>query len=379
MSYDATEFVARAKKIYGDKYDYSKIEYENATNPVVIVCSIHGEFSKAPYRHLRGSGCPKCTKIEAEKKRQQTMLERYGATTFAGSQEAKELHVAGGGPWAKEARAKAADTCVERFGAKTWAESDIGVVTARANTSNPEVRQKMSERAKSKAAREHYAQTTQKHYGAKHWTQSDVGREKLHELFSTDEERKARSDRMKSSEVQGKIQATSIERYGTPYYWQSPEARARLKKLLSQAEVQQKIIATKKRRGTLNSSKAEKVAYATLVDKFGKDDVEVQYKTDPRYPYACDFYIKSMDLFIEINASWLHGFHWFDDTDEADLIRLSEMAKKAEQGKPMYQRAVYIWTYDDLRKRATAEANSLNYIVFWDNDLTDFKQWIETL
>lgn len=44
----------------------------------------------------------------------------------------------------------------------------------------------------------------------------------------------------------------------------------------------------------------------------------------------------------------------------------------------MYKRAVYIWTYDDLRKRATAEKNNLNYFVFWDNDLTDFKQWIDT-
>ena len=236
----------------------------------------------------------------------------------------------------------------------------------------------MSERAKSKDAREHYARTSQEHYGAKHWTQSEIGRKKLHEMFSTDEERKARSERMKSSEVQEKIRATSIERYGAPYYWQSSEGRVRLKELLNQTEVQQKIIETKKRRGTLNSSKAEKTAYTMLVDKFGKNDVEVQYRIDPRYPYACDFYIKSWDLFIELNASWLHGFHWFDEANEADLIRLDAIIKKAEQGKPMYKRAVYIWTYDDLKKREMAEKNNLNYLVFWDNDLTDFKQWIDT-
>lgn len=377
--YDANTFLVRAKEIHGDKYDYSHVEFKSASDPVTIVCPIHGEFVKKPYRHLAGSGCPRCSKIEAEKKRQQTMLERYGATTFAGSDEAKLLHEDGGGPWSKAARAKAAGTCVERFGAKTWAESEIGIATARDNTSSSEVRQKMSERAKSKEAREHYAQTCQAHHGANHWAQSDAGRKKLHEMFSTDEERRARSERMKSPEVQGKIQATSIERYGTPYYWQSPEARVRLKVLLSQSEVQQKIIATKKRRGTLNSSKAEKTAYAMLVEKFGKANVEAQYKTDPRYPYACDFYVRSLDLFIELNASWLHGFHWFDETSEADLIRLNEVVEKAEQGKPMYQRMVYIWTYDDLRKRATAEENGLNYLVFWDNDLTDFKQWIGTL
>lgn len=379
MPYDAKEFVIRAKKIHGEKYDYSKMEYQDATKPVIIVCPTHGEFKKAPYRHLQGSGCPRCTKIIAEQKRQQTMLERYGATTFAGSEEAKELRAVGGGPWVKAARDKAASTCIERFGAKTWAESEVGVKTARENASSPEVRKKMSERAKSKVAREHYAQTSQRNCGAKHWTQSESGHKKLHEMFSTDEERKARSERMKSVEVQGKIQATSIERYGTPYYWQSPEARIRLKALLSQNKVQEKIIATKKRRGTLNSSKAEKMAYEMLVEKFGKVDVEAQYKTDVRYPYACDFYVRSLDLFIELNASWLHGFHWFDETSEVDLIRLNELVEKAEQGKPMYKRALYIWTYDDLRKRATAEANGINYLVFWDNDLTDFMNWIVSI
>lgn len=379
MPYDAKEFLSRAKQVHGDRYDYSRVEYQNATTPVVIICPEHGEFKKAPYRHLQGSGCPRCTKIRAEQKRQQTMLARYGATTFAGSREAKALREAGGGPWSKAARDKAASTCVEKFGAKTWAESDIGIETARENASGPEARKQMSERAKSQAAREHYAQTSRRNCGADHWTQTGQGRERLHKMFSTDEERQARSDRMKLVEVQEKIRATSVERYGTPYYWQSPEGRSRLKVLLNNDEVQAKIIATKKRRGTLNSSKAEKEAYELLTAKFGKDDVDVQYKTDPRYPYACDFYVRSLDLFIELNASWLHGFHWFDETNRDDLVRLDEIVEKASQGKPMYERAVYIWTYDDLRKRATAEANGLNYLVFWDNDLTDFKKWLTSV
>lgn len=152
-----------------------------------------------------------------------------------------------------------------------------------------------------------------------------------------------------------------------------------MKKLLNDDAVQQKIIQTKKERGTLNSSKAEKNAYAMLVDKFGESDIEVQYKSDSRYPYACDFYIKSMDLFIELNATWLHGFHWFDETNENDLLQLQHLMEKAEQGKPMYNRAIYVWTYDDLRKRNTAIQNNLNYLVFWDNDLTDFKKWLESI
>lgn len=379
MQYDESTFLSQARRVHGDKYDYSKVRYVDQKTIITIICPEHGEFEKRPCYHLRGAGCPKCTKREAEKKRQATNLRKYGSTTFAGSQEAKDLYAAGEGPWAEAARKRAADTCVERFGAKTWAESDIGVAVARANCSTSEARQRMSERAKSDSARQHYAKTSRRNCGSDHWTQTDQGKRKLHEMFSTDAERKARSDRMRSEEVQGKIRATSLQRYGTPYYWQSDGGRARLKELLNRDEVQQKIIATKKLRGMSNSSKAEKWAHAMLVDRFGESDVEIQYKSDGRYPYACDFYIKSMDLFIELNASWLHGFHWFDETDDDDLVRLQMLMEKAEQGKPMYSRAIHIWTYDDLRKRNTAVENELNYLVFWDNDLTDFRKWLEAI
>lgn len=385
------EFLEKAKAKYNNKYDYSKVQYVNKSTPVVIICPEHGEYMRTPTYHLHGGDCPVCAKArsilgakkpmspEAKEKRRQTNLKKYGATTFAGSKQARELREKGKGPWSKAARKKAADTCEKRFGAKTWAESDIGVATAKAACASDEVRKKMSERAKSDEARKHYAETTLLNYGAAHWTQSEKGKQKLHNLFSTDEERKARSERMLSSEVKAKIQATSMERYGTAYYWQSEDARKRLKELLSSEDVQQRIIQTKKAKGTINSSKPERIAYKLLVDKFGENDIESQYNLDDRYPYACDFYIKSLDLFIELNLSWLHGFHWFDENDESDLCRLQQLFEKANNPKSMYKRAIYIWTYDDLRKRETAIKNNLNYLVFWDNDLADFKEWYNTI
>lgn len=378
MKYCRDEFLVQAKIVHGDKYDYSNMNYIDEVTPITIICPEHGSFGKRPLYHLKGRGCPKCARKKGLEKRKQTNLERYGATSFAGSKAAHDLYESGSGPWAKASREKAANTCMEKFGAKTWAESDIGIEEARARCDNESVRKEMSERAKSNIARQHYAETSKRNCGAEHWTKTDAGREKLHSMFSTDEERKARSERMLSEEVQEKIRTTSMERYGTPYYWQSDEGRKRLKQLLNNEDVQQKIISTKKSRGTLNSSKAEKIAYSLLVDKFGEDDVETQYKTDSRYPYACDFYIKSKDLFIELNASWLHCFHWFDENDEHDQARLQELFDKSQEGKPMYQRAIYIWTYDDLRKRETAMKNNLNYLVFWDNDLTDLKEWLES-
>lgn len=54
------EFIDKARKIHGDKYDYSKVEYTNAQTKVCITCPKHGEFWQTPNKHLRKQGCPKC-------------------------------------------------------------------------------------------------------------------------------------------------------------------------------------------------------------------------------------------------------------------------------------------------------------------------------
>lgn len=55
-------FIAKARTIHGDKYDYSKVEYVDARTKVRIVCPIHGEFLQRPDIHLSGSICPVCVR-----------------------------------------------------------------------------------------------------------------------------------------------------------------------------------------------------------------------------------------------------------------------------------------------------------------------------
>ena len=68
------QFIFDAKKIHGDRYDYSKVEYKKSLEKVCIVCPVHGEFWQTPNSHLYGRGCPKCgsdiasEKISASKK-----------------------------------------------------------------------------------------------------------------------------------------------------------------------------------------------------------------------------------------------------------------------------------------------------------------------
>ena len=69
------EFICKAKKIHGDKYDYSKVEYMNNKTKVCIICPEHGEFWQRPDMHLKGQGCQKCSSIKNGIKKRKTLEE----------------------------------------------------------------------------------------------------------------------------------------------------------------------------------------------------------------------------------------------------------------------------------------------------------------
>ena len=54
------KIIKRFKKIHGNKYDYSLVEYKNIDIKVKIICPIHGIFEQSPYEHLKGGNCPYC-------------------------------------------------------------------------------------------------------------------------------------------------------------------------------------------------------------------------------------------------------------------------------------------------------------------------------
>lgn len=62
------DFIAKAISLYGDRYDYSKVNYTTLETKVCIICPKHGEFWQRPSVHLQLKGCPKCkcSKLETE-------------------------------------------------------------------------------------------------------------------------------------------------------------------------------------------------------------------------------------------------------------------------------------------------------------------------
>jgi len=61
MKYDTSIFIEKARKIHGDRYEYSQVVYDDSFIKVKIVCTVHGVFHQSPAKHLQGQGCPKCS------------------------------------------------------------------------------------------------------------------------------------------------------------------------------------------------------------------------------------------------------------------------------------------------------------------------------
>jgi hypothetical protein len=57
------EFIDKALKVHGSKYDYSLVNYVKSNIKIEIVCSDHGAFYQKPYSHLNGRGCKSCSTV----------------------------------------------------------------------------------------------------------------------------------------------------------------------------------------------------------------------------------------------------------------------------------------------------------------------------
>ena len=116
---------------------------------------------------------------------------------------------------------------------------------------------------------------------------------------------------------------------------------------------------TKHKNNSFHISKQEDAYYLQLINEYGEDNVKRQY-SDSRYPFACDFYIPSEDLFIEFNRNWTHGGHPFDENNLDDIYKFEQWQEKAETSA-YYKNAIYTWTDLDVRKQKCAKENNLNY------------------
>lgn len=329
------QWIEKATAVHGTKYDYSKVVYTKASAPVAIICPIHGEFSQTANSHLRGCGCKLCGRIEARQKadyetraktRRQTNLRKYGVENVMSVEAIKqrqqislETHYGVTNPQSSSViRERTVQTNLDRYGATSFAGSDVG--------------------------KERIQATVKARYGTDNWMQSDDAKRRIPDMVQMSRD-------------------TQLAKYGAPHFTQSAVYQN------MQSELKQKEQDTKRQNGSFNKSKIEDAIYDHLVEWFGESDIIRQYASDA-YPYACDFYVISRDMYIEVNAFWSHGGHWFDAEQDADCASAWLAMENA-----FYQNAFDVWTGSDVEKRNTARMNHLNYIVFWLDTGWDADVW----
>lgn len=201
--------------------------------------------------------------------------------------------------------------------------------------------------------------------------------------LNKDEVRKKRSDSMKkvieTTDMRKRVSETLLQTYK-----QNPELHKviseRTKRALSNPEVKHKI-STKakemwadpvKRKQIMETRKAHysKISKAesgalSIIQRFTKDVIQ-QYRSD-LYPYNCDFYIESLDLYIECHYNWTHGGAPYKSEEtwcKEQLHKWNEHAKTSNY----YKNAIYTWTDLDVRKRQCAIDNKLNWQAVYSNE-----------
>ena len=224
-------------------------------------------------------------------------------------------------------------------------------------------------------------QTKLERYGDENYTNREKSKQTCLERYGVD-------NVFKIKEVQEKYRQTCLNNWGVDHNWKIPEEHdsthtpeALEKKKLTSLKnwgteyphqckkIIERVNNTKRKNNTFNTSKIEELSYILLKEKY--EDVIRQYKSE-LYPFVCDFYIPSLNLYIECNYHWTHGDHPYNENNKEDQILLEKWKTKNTK---YYKGAIYTWTIRDVNKRNIAKQNNLNYIEFWNNN--ELKKWIE--
>lgn len=160
-------------------------------------------------------------------------------------------------------------------------------------------------------------------------------------------------------------QTKSLKECHKTMYDKHPEYKKRLSESaksawhLNKEAILKKQFVTKTNNSSWNTSIKEENYYHELVNKYGVDNVIRQYRDEDRYPFYCDFYIPSEDLFIEIQGTWTHGGHLFDPSNPKDIETLGVWKEKSKTST-YYKKAIEVWTVFDPMKKKVSEENNLN-------------------
>ena len=228
---------------------------------------------------------------------------------------------------------------------------------------------------KNKEVREKIKQTNIQKYGVDNLFKNDIIKEKIKQ---TNIQKYGVDYLFKSNIIKEKIKQTNIQKYGVDNPLKNKEIREKIKQTniqkygvdnpLKNKEIWKK---SQDNRQISSKSKLENNFLNYLKLKYESDDIITQYKSK-EYPYYCDFYIKSINLYIELQGHWTHNDHPFDINNLNDQLIMDIWRTKSLSDK-YYKNALNTWTIKDVEKRNTAIQNNLNYLeIFGKTDLNKY-------
>jgi hypothetical protein len=154
-----------------------------------------------------------------------------------------------------------------------------------------------------------------------------------------------------------KTKQTCLEKYGVDSYFKTDIFKTNIQNNIN--IINNKRNETKRKNKTFNTSKPEEQTYLILKEKY--PDVLRNYSSK-LYQFNCDFYIPSLDLYIECNYHWTHGNKQYEGTKE-DIDKVNVWKSKHTK---YYDNAIDTWTVRDVNKRNIAKQNNLKYIEIWN-------------
>lgn len=131
----------------------------------------------------------------------------------------------------------------------------------------------------------------------------------------------------------------------------SPEAVAKAKE-------------TKLKNGTYKISQAENNFYKQLCLFVDEADIVRGYIDNKRYPFNCDFYIKSKDLFIEYQGHQTHGYEPYDATNPEHWVYCDRLQASGY--------STDTFTIRDPNKVATAKQHKINLLLIYPKNNSYF-------
>ena len=176
----------------------------------------------------------------------------------------------------------------------------------------------------------------------------------------------------KSKQCQEKAKQTNLKKYGNEHFSNTKQFKQQMKDNYN--IYQQKQNTTKTKNKSYNTSKIEDKIYELLKQKFGEQNIKRNYFCK-EYPWKCDFYIQSKNLYIEYQGMWTHGNMPYTNLEEC-LLQLEKWIEKSKQSN-FYKNAIHTWTELDVRKRNWAKNKNLNWIEFFS--FKEFSIWIESI